>query len=51
MRGGKVELTVKEIIERLKYLYGVDVEKDKFDFNLFVNFVKDCYELDMSKYK
>lgn len=46
-----MELTVEEIIERLKFLYGVDIEKDKLNFCFFINFVKDCYEIDMSKYK
>ena len=45
-----MELTVGEIVERLKFLYGVDIEKDKFSFLFFTNFVKDCYEIDMSKY-
>ena len=46
-----MELTVEEIVERLKFLYGVDIEKDKFSFYFFINFVKDCYEIDMAKYK
>lgn len=46
-----MELTVGEIVERLKFLYGVDIEKDKFSFYFFINFVKDCYEIDMAKHK